>query len=47
MTDPVLPFITADQIRDRVSMAAAVEGLDAALQAGFDPATAPPARICR
>lgn len=41
MTEPVLPFITADQIRDRVSMAAAVEGLDAALQAGFDPATAP------
>ncbi len=36
-----LPFITADQIRERVSMADAVAGLDAALQAGFDPASAP------
>lgn len=40
MTD-ALPFITADQVRERVSMADAVAGLDAALQAGFDPATAP------
>lgn len=41
MTDTALPFITADQVRERVSMADAVEGLDAALQAGIDPATAP------
>lgn len=41
MTDTALPFITADRVRERVSMADAVEGLDAALQAGFDPSTAP------
>ena len=33
MTDTALPFITADRVRERVSMADAVEGLDAALQA--------------
>ncbi|HCT13683.1 ornithine cyclodeaminase family protein [Corynebacterium nuruki] len=38
MTDSALPFITADQVRERVSMADAVAGLDAALQDGFDPA---------